>query len=312
MSDPREVTGTIFDFDETALHDGPGVRMTVYLKGCPLTCAWCHSPESQAAGPEVVWYETRCGGCRACAGACPQSVRRPGLIAPEDRARCTLCGACIEACPAGALEVKGRAITAGEVADRADRLKPFFARTGGGVTITGGEPTAQPDFALAIATLCREVGIHVALETCGLAPWETIESLAEVVDLWLYDLKLPDSASHEEYTGAGNEQIIENMRALIESGAEVLVRVPLIPEVNDDEGTIREIARLVAGVGARRIELLPFNPATGGKYSWLGLANPLPGARQQSPERVAQLEAVCAECGLGTGKDSEDDTSRAH
>lgn len=298
MSDPRAVTGTIFDIDQTALHDGPGVRMTVYLKGCPLECAWCHSPESQAYAPEIVWYETRCGRCGACIEACPRQIRRPGLVAAEDRARCGLCGACVEACAAGALEVAGREATAGEIADEAERLRPFFARTGGGVTITGGEPTAQADFARAIASLCREAGIHVALETCGLAPWATIERLAEVVDLWLYDLKLADSAAHEEYTGAPNERIVENLRSLIGSGAEVVVRVPLIPGVNDSDEAIRQIAELARGAGAERIELLAFNPATGGKYSWLGLADPMPDAERQSAERIAELGAICGESGL--------------
>jgi len=289
----REVTGTIFDIDQTALHDGPGVRMTVYLKGCPLRCTWCHSPESQARAAEIVWYETRCGHCGACVEACPQGIRRPGLIAPEDRARCTLCGACIEACPVGALEVKGREVTAGEIADAAERLKPFLARTGGGVTITGGEPTMQPEFAHAIASLCRDAGIHVALETCGLAPWETLARLAQVVDLWLYDLKLPDSAAHEAYTGVTNERIIANLRALVAGGAEVVARVPLIPGVNDTDEAVRAIAELARGLGVERIELLPFNPATGGKYSWLGLPDPLPGAQRQSVERLAELRAVC-------------------
>lgn len=301
MKEPREVTGTIFDIDQTALHDGPGVRMTVFLKGCPLECAWCHSPESQAFAPEIVWYETRCVECGACVEACPEGVRRPGLIEPDDRARCTLCGACIEACPAGALEVTGREATAGEIADTAERVKPFFARTGGGVTITGGEPTAQPDFAYAIAALCGEADIHVALETCGLAPWDTLERLAEFVDLWLYDLKLADSAAHEEYTGVPNEAIIENLRSLVDGGAEVLVRVPLIPGVNDDEATVREIAELAAELGVGKMELLPFNPATGGKYSWLGLPDPLPDAERQSAERVAKLEAICKRCGLVVG-----------
>jgi pyruvate formate lyase activating enzyme len=295
VSGLREVTGTIFDIDQTALHDGPGVRMTVFLKGCPLECAWCHSPESQARVREVVWYETRCGNCGACIEACPRGIRRPGLIDAEDRAQCTICGACVEACPAGALEVTGREATAGEIADTAERLKPFFARTGGGVTITGGEPTAQPDFAHAIASLCRDADIHVALETCGLAPWDALARLAEVVDLWLYDLKLADSAAHAEYTGAPNERIIENLRSLLESGADVLVRVPLIPGVNDDEATIREIAELAAEVGVEDIELLPFNPATGGKYSWLGLPDPMPDAERQGAERIAELEAVCEE-----------------
>ena len=289
----REVTGTIFDIDQTALHDGPGVRMTVFLKGCPLRCAWCHSPESQAFAPEIVWYETRCTYCEACVAACPQGIRRPGMIAPEDRARCTLCGACIEACPAGALEITGRDVTAGEIAEMALRLPPFFARTGGGVTLTGGEPTAPADFASALASLCRDAGIHVSLETCGLAPWETLERLAEVVDLWLYDLKLADSAAHEQYTGAGNERIIANLRSLVESGANVVVRVPLIPGVNDDDATVRAIAELARVLGVAKIDLLPFNPATGGKYSWLGLPDPLPNAKRQSPEQLAELRAIC-------------------
>ena len=304
--DAREVTGTIFDIDETAIHDGPGVRMTVYLKGCPLTCAWCHSPESQRRAPEIVWFESRCTHCGACVNVCPQRARRPGLIDPEDRARCVMCGACIEACPAGAIEVRGREVTAGEIADRAQRLMPFFRRTGGGVTLTGGEPTAQPDFAHAIASLCREADIHVAMETCGFAPWETLERLAEVVDLWLYDVKHPDAAVHEELTGASNELILANLRRLIEGGARrtvphrpaVIVRVPLIPGVNDDEATIGELARMVAGLGAGRMELLPFNPATGGKYSWVGLPHPMPAAKRQSPEAIARLAAICEECGL--------------
>jgi len=298
MANLRAVTGTIFDIDETALHDGPGVRMTVYLKGCPLTCAWCHSPESQARGPEIVWFETRCVHCGACVNICPQRVRRLGLIAPEDRARCTLCGACVEACPAGALEIRGRATTAGEIADHAERLMPFFARTGGGVTLTGGEPLAQPDFAHAIAALCREAGIHMAMETCGFAAWGTLERLVEVIDLFLFDVKHPDPAAHEEHTGASNEPILANLRRLIESGADVIVRVPLIPGVNDDEATIGDLARLVVGLGADRVSLLPFNPATGGKYSWLGRPHPMPDAQRQSPEHIARLAAICAECGL--------------
>jgi len=298
MAERRDVTGTIFSIDETALHDGPGVRMTVYLKGCPLTCRWCHSPESQAREPEIVWFETRCVHCGACVNICPQRVRRLGLIDPEDRARCEMCGACVEVCPVGALEVCGQRVTAGEVADRAQRLMPFFRRTGGGVTLTGGEPTAQPDFAHAIASLCRDAGIHVAVETCGLTPWETLAHLAEVVELWLYDVKHPDAAAHREYTGASNEPILANLRRLLEAGAEVVVRVPLIPGVNDDEATIGDLARLIAGLGADRIDLLPFNPATGGKYSWVGRPNPMPGAQRQSPEKIARLAAICRDCGL--------------
>ncbi|MCD6361598.1 MAG: glycyl-radical enzyme activating protein, partial [Armatimonadetes bacterium] len=160
MTDLRETRGVIFNLDQTALHDGPGVRMNVYLKGCPLRCMWCHSPESQRFEPEVVWYETRCTGCGRCVQVCPTGVRTLGLMSDEDRRRCTLCGECVAVCPTGALEIVGREVAAGEIADEAQRLRPFFERTGGGVTLTGGEPTAQPDFTHAVAWLCRDAGIH--------------------------------------------------------------------------------------------------------------------------------------------------------
>ncbi|MGC9316885.1 MAG: glycyl-radical enzyme activating protein [Armatimonadota bacterium] len=296
--DLRAVEGVIFDIDETAVHDGPGVRMNLYLKGCPLRCTWCHSPESQSPRPEVVWYQTRCVHCGACLNACPEGIRVLGPIEPEMRARCRLCGACVAICPAEALEICGRTVTAGQIADAARRLMPFFQRTGGGVTLTGGEPTAQPDFAYAVATVCGEAGIHVAMETCGVTSWETLQRLAEAVDLFLYDLKHPDPEIHEQHTGASNERIIENLRLLLDHGADVIVRVPLIPGITDPDHTIAELAELAAGLGAERISLLPFNPATGGKYPWVGQPDPMPNAGRQSPEHVARLEALCRERGL--------------
>ncbi|MEA3400323.1 MAG: glycyl-radical enzyme activating protein [Armatimonadota bacterium] len=299
MSDEvRAVEGVIFDIDETAVHDGPGVRMNLYLKGCPLRCTWCHSPESHSPRPEVVWYQTRCVYCGACLNACPEAIRAFGPIEPELRTRCRLCGACVAICPAEALEICGETVTAGEIADAARRLMPFFERTGGGVTLTGGEPTAQPNFAYAVATLCAKAGIHVAMETCGLTSWETLQRLAGAVDLFLYDLKHPDPAIHEQHTGASNERIIENLRRLIEEGADVIVRVPLIPGITDEDHTVAELAELAADLGAECISLLPFNPATGGKYPWVGQTDPMPDATRQSPERVARLEAICRERGL--------------
>ena len=298
MTDLRETTGVIFDLDQTAIHDGPGVRMNVYLKGCPLHCLWCHSPESQRFEPEIIWYETRCVGCGRCVQACPQGVRTLGLMTDEERGRCTLCGDCVAVCSAGALEMIGRTVTAGEVADEAQRLKPFFARTGGGVTLTGGEATAQPELAHAIASLCHEAGIHVAMETCGVARWAVFGRLLPVVDLFLYDLKHPAPEVHREVTGVDNEQVLENLSALIAADADVVVRMPLIPGINDDGGTVRAIARLAAERGIERITLLPYNPATPGKYSWVRREPPLPGAERQSPEQVARLEGICRDEGL--------------
>jgi len=263
-----EVSGTIFAIDQTATHDGPGIRMAVYFKGCPLQCVWCHSPESVAPEPEVVWYETRCGGCGECAEVCPENLPPWPDQGPDDRARCRQCGECIRACPTEALEVKGYRTTAGKVVAEAERLEPFFRRSGGGVTLTGGEPTFQPEFALAIAAL------------------------------FLYDLKDCDPERHRRNTGAQLEPIAENLRRLLSAGADVIVRVPLIPGCNDSPETMAGIARLARQAGASKITLLPFNPAAAGKYSWLRRPYPLPDARKQDEPTLRHLEAVAAEAGL--------------
>ena len=272
--------------------------MTVYFKGCPLRCRWCHSPESIRREREVVWYELRCQSCGACGLACPEDLPPWFEQTPDDRARCKQCGACVEACPSDALEWKGYERTAGEIADEAVRLRPFFARTGGGVTLTGGEPTLQADFAHAIAALCRASDIHVAVETCGCTSWPTLERLAGVVDLFLYDVKDADPERHRANTGAALEPILANLARLVERGSEVIVRVPVIPGCNGSPADIAAIARAVRERGATRISLLPFNPASSGKYAWLRRPYPLPNAKRQSDDEMASLEAVAAEAGL--------------
>ena len=292
------VRGLIFALDQTATHDGPGLRMTVYFKGCPLACVWCHSPESVSPQPEVAWFELRCQKCGACAAACPQKLLPWFEQTPEHRARCERCGACVKACQADALELKGYETTAGEVADAAERLKPFFARSGGGITLTGGEPTLQLDFALAIANLCRSRGIHVAVETCGCVAWERLDRLADAVDLFLYDLKDADPARHKLNCGVELAPIADNLRRLVERGAEIVVRVPLIPGCNDSPADVAAIARLARDCGATKLTLLPFNPAASGKYGWLRRPYPLPDAAPQSADALRRLEAVAAEAGL--------------
>lgn len=298
MSDLSATEGIIFNLDQTAIHDGPGVRMNVYLKGCPLRCVWCHSPESQAFAPEVVWYETRCASCGRCVQTCPEGVRTLGLMSVEDRQRCRLCGDCVAVCSAGALEIVGRTVTAGDIRDEAVKLQPFFERTGGGVTMTGGEPTAQPEFAHAIAALCRDEEIHVAIETCGEAPPEVFEKLSQVVDLFLFDLKHPDSQAHLKLTGASNELILDNLARLVAMGAEMVVRAPLIPTINDDEETVRAVARLAAERGVERITLLAYNPATAGKYSWVRRELELGEVQRQRPAHLELLAEICRDEGL--------------
>jgi len=294
----RDIQGMVFAVDEMATHDGPGLRMTVYLKGCPLRCVWCHSPESISPRPEVVWYPTRCIQCGKCAEVCPEGLRSFLPLDPKDRSGCLLCQLCVDACSQGALEVKGGIVSAGEIADYAGQLIPFFRRSGGGVTLTGGEPTLQDDFTIAILTLCRHADIHTAVETCGFAPWDKLERIARVTNLFLFDLKHPDEKLHRRYTGVSGKPIIENLARLASLDAALIVRVPLIPGCNDSPATVRAIGRRSAEVGVRRISLLPFNPASAGKYVWLHRPYPLGDLKTQSDAYVAALEGMLRDDGL--------------
>ncbi|MDH7569415.1 MAG: glycyl-radical enzyme activating protein [Armatimonadota bacterium] len=288
--------GLVFDVDTFAVHDGPGIRMAVYFKGCPLSCRWCHSPESRRSAPELIRVPERCRRCGACVAACPRGVHQVDASGHRiDRQRCAACGACVDCCPYGALAIKGFWVEHEVLVRRAERLRPFFNHSGGGVTLTGGEVTRQPEFAAALLAGCQQRGIHTAIETSGACRWETLERLLEHTDLVLYDLKLMDDARHRQWVGISNRQILQNARRL--AGRNVQVRIPLIPGITDTEENLNAIFSFMARAGLASAALLPYNAAAGAKYEWLDEPYPIAGDTQ-TPDQLARLAALGTRAGI--------------
>lgn len=266
----KDNSGYVFNTMRFSIHDGPGIRTTVFLKGCPLRCAWCHNPESQDFQPHLMLFAERCRLCGDCIEACPQhGIGDPaeGLKIPDE---CDSCGSCVEACVAGARELAGRRTTVAELMDELRRDVVFFDESGGGVTISGGEPLAQPVFARGLLAACHEQGIHSVLDTCGFAAPGVFASVSALADLVLFDLKAMDSATHVRFTGVPNKTIHENLRALAAAGKPVIVRFPLIPGVNDSPQELSALSSFVRSCGLSRLDVLPYHAVGAGKYVRLG------------------------------------------
>jgi pyruvate formate lyase activating enzyme len=298
-----DAVGLVFDIDKFAVHDGPGIRTAVFLKGCPLHCTWCHSPESQANRIQLLYSRSRCTACGDCLEVCPERALKLVAGAAEvDRSRCSQSGACAETCYPGAFRLSGEWRSVEQVFGEIEKDQPFFVRSGGGVTLTGGEVTQQSAFAHALLSRCHAARIHTAIETCGLAPWRVFERLCEVTDLFLYDVKHMDEAAHRRHTGASNGSILFNLQQLAagraKGGYDVIVRVPCIPGINDDDQNISATATFMLGVGLDTIHLLPYNESAGAKYEWLGRPYALAGTAAQSAARMQHLAELCASRGL--------------
>ena len=281
-------------------HDGPGIRTTVFLKGCPLNCWWCHNPENWKHVPSEVYIAERCIGCGICIEVCPnQALTRipQGIIVEPDR--CVHCGLCVDACPSEARERTGWSVTVPELVSTIERDIPFYEQSKGGVTFSGGEPLCQAEFLMAMLKACGQLEIHRAVDTSGYAAGDVLLQVARFTDLFLFDLKVLDSITHRANTGMDNAGILANLRQLSGSGADIIIRIPLIPGVNDDERNLSKIGEFIAALPRKHpVNLLPYHGAAAGKHKKLGIG--FRGANVTTPakERVAEIVQYLSGFGL--------------
>ena len=289
--------GMIFDIQRFSVHDGPGIRTTIFLKGCNLRCLWCHNPESFISKPQLQLFIHNCIGCGKCFEVC--SFKAHQMLNDKrifQRDKCTGCGSCARSCFSQALTITGREISVYDVINEIKKDIPFYANTSGGVTFSGGEALLQRDFVLACLKECKMLDIHTVIDTAGNVSWETFKSVLPFTDLFLYDIKVLDDAKHLEFTGSGNKVIKSNLVKLADAGANIIVRIPVIPDINDTCSDMKEISDFLNGIkGIRIVELLEFHSLAEGKYTSLGLEYKMKGFEKMSLEKMRQLAEVFIE-----------------
>ncbi len=254
----KEKTAIIFDIQRFSIHDGPGIRTAVFFKGCPLRCVWCQNPESHLKNPQIAWYAESCSGCMSCKGVCPQKAVRKGKKR-IDFSLCNNCGKCAAVCGTGSLRMIGREITAESLTDEIIRDRSFYDESGGGITLSGGEPFVYHEFLHEFLPLVKNEGVHVTAETCGLFSMEEAEPLFSFIDLVYFDLKIINTNLHLEYTGSGNRKIAENFRCLVNKGTDVQARIPIVPGINDSAENLEKTAAFLCENGLKSIHCLPYH-----------------------------------------------------
>ena len=310
-----ELTGKLYDIQGFSVHDGPGIRLTLFMKGCPLRCPWCHSPESQAFHTELNWMEIKCVGienCGRCLNICPHDAVTPGKkktaldnsgelqLVTVDRSKCDNCGACAKACTAKALYMCGTDYTVDGIMERVLREVPFFKRSGGGVTISGGECLCQPEFTLEVLKRCKAEDIHTAVDTTGFVKWDVIEAILPYTDLFLYDIKGIDGALHKQVIGVPNDLILENARKIAAAGGKFQIRIPVMPMYSDSAEAFEEIGRfcLELGDAVELIQILPYHELGTVKWERLQTNRPIFEATPPSDELIQKRKKQLEDMGL--------------
>lgn len=294
-----EAAGRVFEVQRFCLHDGPGIRTTVFFQGCPLRCVWCHNPEGAADHALLSFQPDKCVACGWCVQVCPRNAHvvdphtgRHGLA----RERCTVCGACVTRCYAGALELVGRTVTVTAVLAEVLEDEPFYATSGGGMTLSGGEPLAQVDFAAALLQAARARGLHCAVETCGAVPYARLERILPLVQLFLYDVKAVDPQLHRRCTGADNARILANLRQLQAAGACIRLRLPLVPGLNDDAAHLEAAAALARELRpADGVELMPYHRLGTSKQARFGWQDGFDASPPTSAQVAVWIHAFAAQ-----------------
>jgi len=284
------IYGKIFDIKQFAVHDGPGIRTTIFFKGCPLDCPWCHNPEGLRQEDDLFYYESKCIGCGSCLDICSQDAidKKDGSI-NIDRDLCDLCGRCAEECPTTALKVAGKKVTTDEVMDEIERSTIYHDTSSGGVTLSGGEPFQQFEFMEELVDKCNKKDIHITVDTCGHVKPKKFDSIKDKIDLFLFDLKIIDEESHREYTGVSNDWILENLKSLLKEN-EVIIRFPMIPDITDTEENISSMIEFLSPFkGVKEIDILPYHNVKE-KYNMLGKKYEIKGVKKPSRKKIEKIK----------------------
>lgn len=284
--------GTIVNIQKYSIHDGPGIRTTVFLKGCPLSCWWCHNPESQSTKNEIMFFEQKCTGCGICVKRCPEEAITMREMKPTiDETKCILCGNCTDFCYNEAREYVGQKIGAIELFKEIQKDEIFYEESGGGVTFSGGEPLLQVDFLSEVLDICNKKNIHTTLDTSGYTKWKNIEKIVNKVDLFLYDLKLIDDEKHKKYIGVSNKLILENLKKLSSLGKRIFVRMPIIAGINDDNDHIDESIKFIKTLNnIEQVNLIPYHSMGMDKYKRLNMDYKLSGMEKPADEKMEELK----------------------